>query len=205
MADVIIRLKAVMMDGTDPAEGDALVPYVQHLDGSSIDLPSIPAGVDVSFEIEFVGQDDQPFDMTGYTGFIACRHSRSSSAAVFQNAVTMSGTSGTSFATHADTKDEKPRTCVYDLRVVEVATSKEQQPIPLSHLVITATVGDSDEEVAQPSAGILLVGVVVVASVDLLPTDPAPADGALAAVMDGPALAIAKNGAWFMGDEQVWP
>ncbi len=154
---MIIRLKCVMMDGTSPMSGDPLIPYAQDLVGASVDLPEVPAGVDVDFEFDFVGQDNAPFDMTGYTGFIACSHSIISTAPVFQNEIVFAGTSGTSFAAHAQTKDEKPRDCVYAVRVLRISDSHEQQPIPRSLLRIAPAVGKSagSIESALPSRSLL--------------------------------------------------
>lgn len=155
---MIIRLKCVMMDGTAPITGDALVPYVQHLDGDSIDLPSIPAGVDIDFQLTFVGQDDEPFDMTGYAGVVTARRSSTSADPIFANAITFDDDTGTSFATHNDTKDESPRTAVYDVQV-ESADSKVSQPLPQSHFKITAAIGDIDDEIAALTTGLKLVGL----------------------------------------------
>ncbi len=153
---MIIRLTCVMMDGTAPAEGDPLIPYVQHLDGDSVDLPSIPAGVDVDFEFSFVGQDGEPFDMTDYVGTITVRHARTSADPVFSNSITFVADAGTSFATHNDTKDEIPRTCVYDVQV-ESTDAKVSQPIPQSHYLITAAISDLDDEIAVLQAGVKLI------------------------------------------------
>jgi hypothetical protein len=157
---MIIRLQCVMMDGTAPAEGDPLVPYVQHLDGDSVELPTIPAGVDVSFEFDFVGQDGEPFDMTGYGGIITARRSSRSADPIFANQITFDAATGTSFSTHADTKDEKPRTCVYDVQVVS-PTSKVDQPIPESHFKIVSSITDTDEPATAAGPSVLLGGGLV--------------------------------------------
>ncbi len=174
---MIIRLRCVMMDGTEPGAGDPLVPYAQDLVGDKPSLPAVPAGVDVSFQIDFVGQNGQAFDMSGYQGRITCRHSSSSADPVFSNAITFSTSTGTSFATSADTADETPRTCVYDVQVVS-ADDKVDQPIPESKLLILSSISDEDEPVVAAGPEMLLVGVPAPAAEDLgkvvVPTDDDP-------------------------------
>ncbi len=184
---MIIRLQCVMMDGTTPVSGAQKLPYIQHLDGETettlLDattavLPGIPAGTDVEFEIDFFGQDGVAFDMTGYTGVLTCKRSRTSATSLFANAITMSGTSGTSFATHSDTVDEDPRTCVYDIQV-ESAEGKTDQPLPESHLVILPAIGTLDDEVVAEGPAMLIVGITTPAAGELgqviVPTDNDPA------------------------------
>jgi hypothetical protein len=184
---MIIRLQCVMMDGEVPASGAQKLPYEQPLDGATevtlldgttATLPGIPAGTDVEFEIDFFGQDGVAFDMTGYTGVITCKRTRTSTTSVFANAITMSGTSGTSFATHSDTVDEDPRTCVYDVQV-ESAGGKTDQPIPQSNLVILPAIGSLDDTVVAAGPDMLIVGIAAPDATELgmviVPTDDDPA------------------------------
>ncbi len=139
---MIVDLVCIVPDGTSPEEGDQLVPYVQHLDGATVDLPTIPEGVDVRFNLTFKGQDGEDFVITDYVITMTGRRTATYTTAVFANEATIDGASSAYvLLANTDTTGQDSRTILYEIRIRSTVDDKVDTVLPPSHMRIVAAVG----------------------------------------------------------------
>ena len=167
---MIIELECIVPDGTTPASGAQAIPYVQHLDGetettkidgTTVTLPAIPEGSDVTVRLKFYGQNKVAKALTGYAVFMTARRRATSADPVFANAGTLDGVLDTTAdveIARADTLDQNTRTLVYDVQI-KSAGNLVSRVVPESHFRVEASITDTDAPVATPGPEMLLVGL----------------------------------------------